>query len=218
MLSKSLLGQNDVKNELRMIRDVYTKTNYFSFDVEAYSYNYKSDKIPKLLGKGSAKKGIDCYYSNFGGYEYVLNGKQTLIIDNNNKSITIYDIDAKVKSEMDINFDSLALFADSISFDRSSNGQKHFVFYTTKGYVNKTEIFADPSNNFVTKILYHYVSSNQEFEIGFDRVEVNYKNIKTNEITKSFFLFENYINKEKSTIKPVGKYRSYNVKYFNPKK
>lgn len=215
----SVRAQN-ANQELRKVRDAYIINNNLSFDVEAYSYDTKMDKTPELISKGCMKKNKEMYYSKFDNYELLINGKKTLLVNNQTRSMKYYEYKLNKQSNTGNpkeNIDSLLFSSDSIVIRNPINGEKHFTCFSNQGYVKQTEIYVDEKTNLVTRLLYYYSSSTDEYEIEVDRVEIFYKNINTKIVDESFFTFSKYFKNVKSNYFAIGKYQGYKMNYYNLK-
>lgn len=207
-------------SELKKIRDAYVTNKQLSFDVEVYSYSTKTDKTPELVSKGYMKKSNDKYCSNFNNYELMINGKKALIVDRERKTLDYYEYETnkpEIPKGYDFNMDSLILGMDSIVMRPLANGLKHFTCFSKNGFVRQTEIYADAQTHFIKRILYYYIGSTEDFEIGFDRVEIFYKNIQTRLVDESSFSFSKYFKRTKSTFIPVGEYQGYQINSHDSK-
>jgi hypothetical protein len=214
------VSAQSIADELKKVRNAYITNKHLSFEVEAYSYTTKVDKTPELVSKGYMKKNNDKYYSNFNNYEFMMNGDKALIVDNESKSMTYYEYkiaSKKAPQAMDVNMDSLLLSGDSVYMHPAKDGIKHFTTYSKTSYVTQTEIYVDATTNLVVHLLYYYAASTDEYDIDVDRVEVFYKNIKTQVVDEHFFSFIHYFKIVKANYIPVGKYQGYKMKYNNSK-
>lgn len=206
--------------ELKKIRSAYLQNQQMDFDVEAYSYKDKFDKSPELISKGHVKKSADKYYSHFLDYELMLSGEKALIVDNGEKKMEYYEYKMnkqKTPESFQINIDSLMANSDSIVMRSPVNGQKHFTIFNQSGEISQTELYVNEKTNFVQHILYYYASSNENYEIEVDRVEIYYKNIKTQGVDEKFFSFDKYFTHNKKQFIPVGQYAAYKFQYYNTK-
>lgn len=214
------LQAQTLSSELNKVREAYSKSKNLSFNVEVYSYTTKTDKTAELVSKGYMKKNDEKYYSNFDNYELMINAEKALIVDRSRKILDYYEYKTG-KPEMNegynVNIDSLLSGTDSIIIRPMQNGLKQFTCFSKNGYVRQTEIFVDAQTNFINRILYYYVASTEDFKIEFDRVEIFYQNIQTKVIDQSYFSFEKYFKRTKSTLTPVGDYRGYKINYHNSK-
>ena len=202
--------------ELKKMRMAYINNKQLSFEVEVYSYASKMDKNASLVSKGYMKKNNDMYYSNYQNYELMINGEKALMIDNQTKEINYYEYKLnkeKTPENFQVNIDSLIQNTDSIIMHPEKDGLKHFTCFSKRGYIKQTEIYADNKSYFVKHILYYYVPSTEDYDIDVDRVEIFYKNIKTESINESFFSSDKYFKNIKSKLIPVGKYQGYKINY-----
>lgn len=216
-----MLQAQTLSSELKNVRGAYLKNKNLSFNVEVYSYSTKSDKTAELVSKGNMKKSNDKYYSNFSNYELMIIGENALIVDRAKKTLAYYEYKTGMPELSDgnqVNIDSIITGTDSIVMRPVQNGLKHFTCFSKHGYVRQTEIYVDAQSNFIKRILYYYIESNNDFEIEFDRVEIFYKNIQTKAIDQGFFSFDKYFKKTRSTITPVGDYRNYRMNDYRSKR
>ena len=207
-------------DELKKIRNAYILNKQLSFDVEAYSYASKNTSKADLISKGSMRKSNSRYYSHFQDYELVVNGEKMVLVNNQSKIISYYDYkikQQKIPDNFQVNIDSLLLNTDSVVMRPDKNGDKHFTAFSKTGYIKQTEIYTDSKTHLVKHLLYYYVPSTEEYEIDVDRVEVFYKNIKTQFDEEQLFTFDRYFKNNKSRFIPVGKYQGYKMNYYNSK-
>lgn len=206
--------------ELKKIRDAYLANKQLSFDVEVYSYSTKADKTPDLVSKGYMKKSDDKYYSNFNNYELMITGGKALIADRERKTLDYYEYETKkpeISEGYEVNIDSLIPATDSVVMRPLADGLKHFTCFSKEGYVRQTEIYVDARTHFIRRILYYYIDSTEDFELEFDRIEIRYRNIETKPVGQSFFSFDKYFKRTKSTFVPVGEYREFQMNYYDSK-
>jgi hypothetical protein len=215
-----VFGQS-IKDELKAIRSAYIINKDFSFDVEAYSYATKNDKVPDLISKGTAKKTADKYYSKFDQLELLVNGDRTLMIDNAAGKMALYSYSSKLPKDYQdfrASIDTLLALSDSVVARVSTvKGEKHFTSFSKTGFVKQTEIYFDEKTHFINRLVYQYVSSTAEYELEADRVEVFYKNIAMKPTGTEFFELERFLKNENSKFIPVGKYRGYSVNHYTSK-
>jgi hypothetical protein len=212
-----LFSQNTV-NELKKVRNAYLVNQNLSFDVSAYSFRTKTDKNPTLISKGHVKKTKDNYYSKFLDYELLVIGEKALMIDNFDKTLSFYEYKNQsnsISKDFQINVDSIILSSDSITMLPIKNGVKQFIIYDKSNDILRTEIFVDDKTNFINRILFYYTPSNEEFESYYDRVDVYYKNIKTDVVVASDFRFEKYFTKIKGRFSNTIQYQKYKFNYYN---
>lgn len=209
-----------VSDELKKVRNAYTSNKQLSFDVEVYSYETKADKTPELISKGYMKKSNDKYYSNYEGMELMVNGDKALIVDNEKKTMTFYEYKLskqKTPKGFEANIDSVLLQSDSVVIQPTKSGIKHFTCFSNTGDIQQTEIYVDEKTNLINHILYYYFPSNDDYEMQTDRVEIFYKNIKTQGIDEAFFSFDKYFKTVKAKLIPTVKYQGYKVNHYNSK-
>lgn len=216
-LSGTMLSQS-LGTELSKIRNAYLGAKQLSFDVEVYSYSTKSDNTAELMSKGYMRKSNDTYYSNINSYELLIMGEKAMIVDRERKTLDYYEYKMEKSgspTEFDVNIDSLMTNSDSILIRPSSNGFKHFTCFSKNGYIRQTELYVDPQSNFIKRILYYYVDSNEDIEIEVDRVEILYKNIQTSNVDQQYFNFGRYFKRVGSTLYPVEDYSKYELTYHS---
>jgi hypothetical protein len=215
VLTITCSGQK-VAEELALIRNAYLGAPNISFEVDAFSYSTASDKTPELISHGSLKKSEGKYYSNFRDYEVLVDNSRAIMINNNKKSINIYEKGSQSlkPSEMLVDVDSLLRKTDSVVMMPTLNGTKHFICYSKKSLIQQTDIYVDADNHFISKILFTYAPSTKEYTLDINRVEVFYKNITTKAIPEESFSFGKFIKREKSSYVAVGKYQRYKINLY----
>jgi hypothetical protein len=142
------------------------------------------------------------------------------MIDHERKSIDYYDISVsskKVKKAQvfNLSMDSLLKSSDSlISYEGLKDGRKMFSMKSSSGPIKQTDLFVDPQTNFITKTIYYYADSTEDYELGVYCVVIFYKNISTSKILDDSFLFNKYVKQQGKSFVGLNTLKNYKVNYY----
>lgn len=205
-----------VKEEFKKIRKAYTECKQMQFNVEAYSYEAPADNTPALISKGEVKRLGKNYYSSFLDYELMISGEEAVLADHAKKELEYYQFKRSKpllkEKEFEANIDTLMNFSDSIVQRRNTKeGQLHFSLYSEGGMIALTELYVDAQTHFISRIIYYYGPSTEDYQIEVNRVDVFYKNIKTSGVKEEFFKVDKYVRRQGGKTLAAERFKGYQV-------
>jgi hypothetical protein len=178
-----------------------------------FTYKDKNDKTGNSFGNGWIKKSGKNYHSKFGKDEMLINGNVNLIIDNQKKTILVFEPhNNKIKqAEQMPDVDSMLTSMDSVAYMGEEADSKHFCFYDKDALIKQTDIYVYKKNSLVKRIIYYYKESTKEESYGMYKVIIDYKNIKLDKLPESDFSENKYITVERGKAKLAPAYQSYKL-------
>src|SRR5688572_18848292 len=80
-------------DEYKKTMTAYANAKQFSFDVDVYAYENKTDKKAQLIGSGKARKKEQFFYSRFLEKEMLVGPEITISVNHDNKTIDCFEYD-----------------------------------------------------------------------------------------------------------------------------
>lgn len=203
--------------EYKKTMKAYQEASQFSFDVDVYAYENKTDKKAQLVGSGTAKKKNDLFYSRFIEKEILIGPKISLVVNHDQKMIECYPYDFSkkqkaLKMDMTSLMDSAAFQSDTmLTYNGIREGRKHFTARTPGQMITQTDIYVDPSNNLISKVIYSYGESTEDYELGVSTVVVYYKNIHLSDVNMNKYDPDKYVSKKGDIFTGLGNYKGFKV-------
>lgn len=215
-LNISLKSQSAVSEYNKTIL-AYKEAKEFAFDVDVYAYENKTDKTAELVGSGKAMKKEGFFYSRFAEREMLISPEISLVINHDQKTIECYPYDfAKkqkaLKMDMTNPVDSATIKSDtSFVYYGLNDGRKHFSYKSPGQAIIQTDIYVNPTNNLISKVIYTYGESTEDYELGVSTVVIYYKNVMIKNIPGKSFAPERYVSKKGTDFIASSNYKGFKV-------
>lgn len=223
ILTSNLLGQVGMI-EFKKTINAYNTIQQMSFEVELFALEHKTSKTQIPIGKGLGKKQGSYFYSKFDENEMLQREGTTLMINTDEKKIDYYISDMKQAkaAQLDIDFnaiiDSLATEKDSsFVYEGIKSGLKKFRKTTEDEVIQRTDFYVDPNTNLIVRIVYYYAESNEDHDIPFTTVTINYKNYKFTPIPLEYFALSKFVQKSGNGYVGGSAYKGYKVHVHSSK-
>lgn len=174
-------GQN-FKEDIRSVQTELAVVKNFHTEIQISIYQNHSSLRPLMVKRSTIDKRADAFHYTIDQMEYVKNKHCALLIDHQDKSITLN----KAKTDSFFlrqygsimgNIDSVLKAVDSVSFISKTDGVSHYRLYTSKNLIIKMEMLLDVEHKTIKKIIYYYdprkVASNNKVTIEFNNTNMN---------------------------------------------
>lgn len=199
--------------DLEKINTTYTSANSWSMGVSVQLVQSSESKVVESYA-GESKRDGSNYYSSFMGRTVVLNGHCSIIIDDNQSAI--YYNEAENNQSVENAFDSEQLLAsletfESVEYEVQEEDYCELILLMPEEQPYEYMVLGyNPKTGIISKIIIQL--SDSGFEMPYDRVEINYKNVKLNQrIDALVFSEKSYIKRRGNTVVPQDKYKDYQV-------
>ena len=186
-------------------------SDYLTIDAVATAYDLygnKSYSTKAVLRKSKAKQ-----YTNHLNVEVLDDGKETIMIDHESASITLFKaVKNKQKHKFDIEAQlaSIKQKADTILFLGDNNSLRTYRIETNDEFIASIQVTLNYKTHTLTKIVYTYNQvKGLDVETSYSVVE--YTKFSTQAISDSFFQRKKYILKNKGTYVPSTSFSHYKI-------
>lgn len=186
-----------VADEFKKTSQAYLALSNFSADVKVFSFTTSAQSSGTLMGIGLLRKSKENYYSKFLDDEMVSNNTCTVIVNHYDKTINYFknNKDAKKILLMDLpSMDSLIKKTDSAVYRGIVNDDEHFILYTKRADITKTELYISRKYHFLKKVVYYYAPNSKYASYDMYKIELIYENISIANIDHKFFSERKYID------------------------
>jgi hypothetical protein len=214
--SASLFGQ-DISKDFSATYNAYLSDN-LSIDFQVTMYANKDDKKGTTIGKGLIRKEKNNYYSQYGDYEYVVNDKGTLMVNNAKKELSFYKgIIQKAPSFISsADMDTLLAEADSVVFKGIIGNKKLYSLFDESSGVMRTDMYIDIANGFISRIEYFYNENSDEEDYDAYKVVIDYSSISTSKnIDKGIFSLSKYVTSKNNSMVATNRFTNYKLQVIS---
>jgi hypothetical protein len=206
-------GQN-FKDDMQVVQTELSNVKSFHTEMKISVYqNYQSNQ-PMLVKQSVIDKKGDSYHYKIDNMEYIKNEHSAILIDNNDKSITLNKtkVDHFIMKQFDVlslNMDSVLKSVDSVAFISNKNGVSLYRLYTAKNLIIKTDIWIDVNQKSIKKMVYYYdtkkTPSNNKVILEFENTILN------PELNAANFDEKKYIKRYKNKYVLKKEFKNYSL-------
>ncbi len=209
----------DYKEDMKKMADKFAQSSELSIDMDVYLYYDRAGNKKENLGKALIRKDGNKYYTRFEQTEYISDGKRTLIIDHQAKSMALYpgalDLKGAQKNFADVDFTKIVKESDSVKYLGEVSSRKKYEVRNNDPYVERSVITF--STDQIQNITYYYRASNEQFSVEMDHVSIEYENISTS-VEGEFFNLGRYLIKKGSKASLSEEYLDYSLEIMTKEK
>ncbi|KAB2916172.1 MAG: hypothetical protein F9K23_08660 [Bacteroidetes bacterium] len=214
----TLLKSQDVKSAFKKVNETLAKYNKISYNI---TYNYYQDskaKKPYETLSGVYKKDGNRMYQRIDTREFMVTDKYRLILDNDTKHFVIENKPKLIKQEQFmVEMDSVLALCKTITSKKSGALDVYTLTFDTDelNYTyNQLDITIDPAKNFITKIVFHLIETDDNGEItNQPRLEIVVSGYNTSPVfPENFFSETNYVKIDtEGNVSLIKKYSTYTL-------
>ncbi len=192
---------------MKKVGQKYRDAKSYSMSVRCDVFGPTADLLQTVGGK--MKKNKRGYYSDFNNVKTICNSRCVLQVDEVNKSIVYGKGQENAEpSEMAVEEQLEQLSALDAKVTQTSKGYEIMLTEKHKTYYEKIELHIAGDFS-LRKVIYHYSSPEQT---GVSKSEVTFYDVRFNEIIPEHQFSEyRFIQSVSGTIKPSGKYKTYEI-------
>lgn len=198
---------------LQKMNQQYATATSLKFEFEAMYYSNHSRIKPLNTMTGKVISSGQNYYSDAMGREIIVSGKSTLIVDNEQLTITCLPgsdkPDKKQKGATAVGPDSAWLVATEITLLNQSGDLRTIVIKEKNSIYERTEILINATTYAMEQVVYYYSTMESGGKPCF---VVNYKNVAFNTtIPDAVFSEKKYIQRKNGTIVSMPAWSKYTI-------
>ena len=201
----------DFRSDYAKMQERYATMAKFSCEVQVSMYENEKDAKPEQVLLSAVKKMDGNYWYMFGKTKMIVNEKCILYLDEESKEMTYTIRDKKNEAVPPVQnaaamIDTLLKKNDSVVFAGIEGMLKHYIVYSSKGLILKTDLFLNKETYTLTKLIYHY----DKKKYASEKVEINYLKIDLAPVfAPDEFSEKKYAVYSNGRLKPQGIYAAY---------
>jgi hypothetical protein len=206
----SLFGQ-DYYRDISKVSSHFMSENLM-FEVDVAIFNLSGKNV--LNTKGTVKKNNEWYYSKYHSTETFDNGKQTLIVDHDDKEMTFFVTkmkDTESSFSMETQIEQLKKGIDTVIYLGENNGLRTYELKMKNGIIKSVKVSFSVDKFILKTINYYYNTSLPDFESDMSSVIINYTKFSTDSFKSNPIDFSKYLTKSKGKYIPTSAYSSYKL-------
>jgi hypothetical protein len=153
-----VLRAQSIKTDLSQMKQNYLATT--NINITAVSSFYRNDMVVSTQSTLFRKRG-NSFLQKTDDADFLISDSSQLMIRDLDKKLTYLkltrkDYEAAISNFFINDYDHLINSADSILFKGTANGQKKYIVYNSKKYVNSAELIFNSTNSNLISITYFF--------------------------------------------------------------
>lgn len=210
------------KDDFAMINKTYDNNSRLSMKMKYEVYQNKDTKSVYQFETGEIEKNGNSKYTRIGEMETIENEKYTLIVDKEDKNISVLGksigtLPDKAEQLDMANMEQLLTICTKVEFKKENNNQNSYVLSIPNSEYTEVKLVYNSKTFFVEKmILFYNEEQNLEEKDGglkeAPRVEITYYDFNIKPVfQEKDFTYEKYLVKSKGKFYGKEAYKSYTI-------
>jgi len=200
------------KQELLTIVKNYSSIDCFYAQLNSFVFNNRTGQNGEKFASGFFCRNGSSFHSLFKSQECIRNSSALLYINHKTKKVE-YMIKpngsvSKLNNEILPEFVGLVNKSDSVTSSLLGDYTVFSVYL--KGYIDRVDVFVD-QHQFLKKFVYYFNKKSPEKFLEFDRMVLEYSNIKTSGVDSTMFSLDQFIELHNGKIRLRPAYHDYQI-------
>jgi hypothetical protein len=206
-----LVKAQPVRDELVKMNRTYQEASSFSMHLKVSLYG-KGQQAPEIVQEGHVQKQGEAYRSEFGGKVTLVNKKEILIIDDNQKLIAYSEVKGRQeKPEQDVSLllDSGLFKTSTVKLKAKTGTEETIDVIPQYGAYKRIELVVSLTDHTLKSITYYYQMDEEQ---TFEKMTVVYSEVViASPIPGAVFSTSSFLVKKGGKLTATGKYSDYKV-------
>jgi hypothetical protein len=211
------------KDDFARINKTYADNMQLSMKIRYDVYKNKSTATPLQAETGEIKRNEAAKYTRIGNIETIENENYKLIVDNEDKNISVLGgtIEEKKPGGNDgtylVNLENLLSICSKLEFQKISEAQNCYSIVIPAEEYSEIKVFYNSKTFFIEKMIFYYNEiqnlEGQEKSIKeAPRMEISYYDVKLKpDFGSTPFTYDNFLEKRKGQFVGKGSYKEYRI-------